>query len=175
MTKMFSDDEAADATADPRRMTSFKLARENRTMSEQEFETPPESPTKSTLPNIQDESDGRSSLSSESSHGLEMAAAVVWDKKQPLLEQNHAGATAPVFPCLPPAAIAMKKETRHKRDEEPSPKSTPCPSLVYVAPTEDRDHYQKKPRLSHKTSRRWARVGGLNKDIVVQGLRSIFR
>ncbi|KAH6689120.1 RSP protein [Plectosphaerella plurivora] len=175
MTKMFSDDEAADATAEPRRMASFRHARENRPTSEQEFKTPPESPTKSTLSNIQDESDGRSSLSSESSTtGLEMAATVVWDKEKPLLARNHGDATGPVLSCLPPSAAAQEPQ-RGRRDEELSPKSTPCPSLVFVAPSDDRDRYQKKPKLAHKTSRRWARVGSLNKDFVVQGLRSIFR
>lgn len=173
MTKLFGDDEAADAHADPRRLTTLKLSRDNRSLSEQEFMTPPESPTKNTLPNIQDESDGRSSLSSTSTAGLEMAGTVVWDKEKMSLEQNHGRGMPQIIAYL--ASEAMEDEAGAcESDHGLSPKSTPCPSLVRVAP-EDRDRCQKKPKLTHKTPRRWAKVGGLNKGIVVQGLRSIFR
>ncbi|KAK1994235.1 RhoGEF domain-containing protein [Colletotrichum falcatum] len=53
------------------------------------------------------------------------------------------------------------------------PKRSPCPSER--GEKEDQSRAFKAPRLSHKSSMRWGKVGTLNRDDLVQGIRSFFR
>ncbi|KAF9879079.1 rho guanyl nucleotide exchange factor [Colletotrichum karsti] len=55
----------------------------------------------------------------------------------------------------------------------PSPgssKRSPCPPEM-----DNQTRAQKVPRLAHKSSMRWGKVGTLNRDDLVQGIRSFFR
>ncbi|KAJ0166743.1 hypothetical protein CTA2_6071 [Colletotrichum tanaceti] len=127
------------------------------------------------LPKIEDDVEVTSTVSAPVTPMLLPSAIFVHADPVEHLCSGHDGrASSNVLPSRPTVLRTASGNNLPRIRRDPiTPKMSPCPS--------ERDEKDlqisaaKAPRLSHKPSMRWGRVGTLNRDDLVQGIRGFFR
>lgn len=127
------------------------------------------------LPKIDDDVEVTSTVSAPATPMLLPSAIFVHADPVEQLWSGHDGrAFSNVLPSRPTVLRTASGNNLPRIRRDPiTPKMSPCPSE-----RDEKDlqiNAAKAPRLSHKPSMRWGRVGTLNRDDLVQGIRSFFR
>ncbi|OHW95648.1 RhoGEF domain-containing protein [Colletotrichum incanum] len=131
---------------------------------------------KTRLPKIDDDIEVTSTVSAPATPMLVQSNIVVHADPVEQLRSGYVGLmlSGDVLPSRPTVLrTASGNNLPRVRRDPPTPKRSPCPSE-----RDGKDHQgraPKAPKLSHKPSMRWGKVGTLNKDDLVQGIRSFFR
>ncbi|KAF4782247.1 RhoGEF domain-containing protein [Colletotrichum scovillei] len=130
--------------------------------------------TKTCLPKIDDDVEVISTVSAPATPMLNPAKILVHADpvEQLRLEHIYSGDAYTSRPSI--LRTASGNNLPRVRRDQISDRKSPCPSERGVY-REHQHRAPKGPKLSHKASMRWGKVGTLNRDDLVQGIRSFFR
>ncbi|KAL0939286.1 rho guanyl nucleotide exchange factor [Colletotrichum truncatum] len=128
--------------------------------------------TKARLPKIDDDIELTSTVSAPTTPMLGSTRVDVHADPVERLKLEHGNMIAESALTSRPIVLRTASGNnlpRARRSPMP-PKRSPCPPDM-----DTQGRAQKIPRLSHRASMRWGKVGTLNRDDLVQGIRSFFR
>ncbi|KAK1986529.1 RhoGEF domain-containing protein [Colletotrichum cereale] len=127
------------------------------------------------LPKIDDDIEVANTVSAPATPMLAQSNIVVHADPAEQLRSGYGGfLLGDVWPSRPAALrTASGNSLPRVRRDPTTPKRSPCPSER--GEKDGQSRAVKAPKLSHKTSVRWGKVGTLNRDDLVQGIRSFFR
>ncbi|UQC80492.1 RhoGEF domain-containing protein [Colletotrichum lupini] len=129
---------------------------------------------KTRLPKIDDDVEVISTVSAPATPMLNPAKILVHADpvEQLRLEHIYSGDAYTSRPSI--LRTASGNNLPRVRRDQISDRKSPCPSEKGVY-REHQHRAPKGPKLSHKASMRWGKAGTLNRDDLVQGIRSFFR
>ncbi|OLN82036.1 Phosphatidylinositol 3,4,5-trisphosphate-dependent Rac exchanger 1 protein [Colletotrichum chlorophyti] len=175
MSKLIAEDDPGEKQQNMYPVQSSKLRRAE---SSQSVHCPDDGvveTTRARLPRIEDDVEVTSTVSAPTTPMLNAAKIAVHSDAIEDFRLGHDGlvtaSSAPPRPIVLRTASGNHLSRIHR--EPTSIKRAPCPSNMDNK--DDHPRAQKTPRLSHKASMRWGKVGVLNRDDLVQGIRSFFR
>ncbi|KAK1600103.1 RhoGEF domain-containing protein [Colletotrichum navitas] len=131
--------------------------------------------TRPRLPKIDDDIEVTTTVSAPATPMLAQPNIIVHADPVEQLRSGYSGfLLGDVWPSKPAVLRTASGNSLPRVRRDPiTPKTSPCPSDRGEKDSQSRAF--KAPKLSHKASMRWGKVGTLNRDDLVRGIRSFFR
>ncbi|KAK1639162.1 RhoGEF domain-containing protein [Colletotrichum phormii] len=172
MGKLIPDDDVGEKQENTHHGHASKLCRGESSNIEHGLDDEAGETTKTRLPKI-DDVEVISTVSAPATPMLNPAKFLVHADpvEQLRLEHMYTGDTYTSRPSI--LRTASGNNLPRVRRDQITDRRSPCPSEK--GNREHQNRGPKAPKLSHKASMRWGKVGTLNRDDLVQGIRSFFR
>lgn len=174
ISKLVVDDDTGEKQESMHHGHSSKLCKAESTNVEHGPDDEIDETTKARLPKIDDDIEVTSTVSAPATPMLNPAKIFVHADPMGQLRLGRGQIPGDTFPSRPTVLrTASGNNLPRIRGAPIASKRSPCPSE-----RDGRDHQDrapKAPKLSHKASMRWGKVGALNREDLVQGIRSFFR
>ncbi|KXH45538.1 RhoGEF domain-containing protein [Colletotrichum nymphaeae SA-01] len=174
MGKLVPDENAGEKQENAHHGHASKLCEEESPNVEHGLDDEAGETTKTRLPKIDDDVEVISTVSAPATPMLNPAKILVHADpvEQLRLEHIYSGDAYTSRPSI--LRTASGNNLPRVRRDQISDRKSPCPSEKGIY-REHLNRAPKGPKLSHKASMRWGKVGTLNRDDLVQGIRSFFR
>ncbi|EXF86532.1 RhoGEF domain-containing protein [Colletotrichum fioriniae PJ7] len=174
MGKLVPDENVAEKQENAHHGHASKLCREERSNIEHGLNDEASETRKTPLPKIDDDVEVISTVSAPATPMLNPAKILVHADpvEQLRLEHIYSGDAYTSRPSI--LRTASGNNLPRVRRDQITDRKSPCPSEKSIY-REHQHRAPKGPKLSHKASMRWGKVGTLNRDDLVQGIRSFFR
>ncbi|KAL2883822.1 hypothetical protein SGCOL_000971 [Colletotrichum sp. CLE4] len=173
MGKLIPDDDVGEKQENAHHGHASKLYRGESSNIEHGLDDEAGETTKTRLPKIDDDVEVISTVSAPATPMLNPAKILVHADpvEQLRLEHMYTGDAYTSRPSI--LRTTSGNNLPRVRRDQITDRRSPCPSEK--GSREHQTRVPKAPKLSHKASMRWGKVGTLNRDDLVQGIRSFFR